>query len=110
MAFLSVGAFAFLSPSVKTSGPEALPPTPVVTEPQPVVTPPTPVVTEDVPFTRIHSVRRPNHRKMPTGVSGPGPEASNAPQAQEEALPLPQPQASGSALSPDSADLPPNAP
>ena len=110
VAFLSVGAFAFLSPSVKTSGPEALPPAPGVTEPRPTVTPPAPVVTDDAPFTRIHSVRRPNHRKMPTDVSGPGPEIPKTETIQEEALHQSQPQASGSAASPNSEDLPPNAP
>lgn len=77
VAALSIGTFAFVSPSVKTSVPEALPTdagtlVPEIPPANPTGTavpePPDASATlssQDAPFTRVHSVRRPNRKTQP---------------------------------------------
>lgn len=74
VAALSIGTFAFVSPSVKTSVPEALPTDAGTLVPE---IPPTDstgtaapdasatISSQDLPFTRVHSVRRPNRKTQP---------------------------------------------
>lgn len=70
VAALSIGTFAFVSPSIKTSVPESIPtdtamPVPIQ-NPEPAAQNPEPAVNLDdtAPFTRVHSVRRPNRKTI----------------------------------------------